>query len=588
MTNTPTGWIAVLFLFTALALGTAGCPGEEGDDDDSGHGDDDDATADDDDATADDDDATPGDDDDATPGDDDDATPGDDDDATPGDDDDATPGDDDDDDTVGDDDDTVGDDDDTTPGFDLTGQMVTEEGSGYVHRQTLQGMHAAALCPDCEYTFDIEYTTLAQAGSCDFCWDLADGTYTLGLDMDYTYGGVTSPSVFLEYYGSWYFFYYGVPGYDGHTLGVYFYLTYYNYVLDQHGYWDFDVPDADGDGFTALDDCDDSDPAVYPGAPEVCNGQDDDCDPNTLDAADADGDGFSAICDGDCDDADPAVHPYAAEGCDGLDTDCDGAADPSEVDADGDGFMICDGDCDDADPAAFPGNPEVCDGVDNDCDPSTDEAADVDADGFTECDGDCDDGNADVNPGAAEACDGVDTNCDGAIPNNETDADADGFLRCEGDCDDSDAAVNPGATEICDGVDNNCDGAIDEVGCSSITGMALTIENTPYLRRQELAGTAAASNCPGCEYTFDITYTTVIQNGTSLWNYDMDDGTYTLGYDGDYMYAGSSYEVVFLDYNGGWYLWYMAQAGYGGHDIAFSWYNYYYSYTVSQYGYWDF
>ena len=36
-------------------------------------------------------------------------------------------------------------------------------------------------------------------------------------------------------------------------------------------------PDADGDGFTTESDCDDSDPEVYPGAPETCNERDDNC-----------------------------------------------------------------------------------------------------------------------------------------------------------------------------------------------------------------------------------------------------------------------------------------------------------------------
>jgi hypothetical protein len=39
--------------------------------------------------------------------------------------------------------------------------------------------------------------------------------------------------------------------------------------------------DGDGDGFPASEDCDDGDAEVFPGAAEVCNGLDDDCDPLT-------------------------------------------------------------------------------------------------------------------------------------------------------------------------------------------------------------------------------------------------------------------------------------------------------------------
>ncbi|MDP2307608.1 MAG: putative metal-binding motif-containing protein [Pseudomonadota bacterium] len=61
-------------------------------------------------------------------------------------------------------------------------------------------------------------------------------------------------------------------------------------------------------------DCGDADEHVFPGAPERCNGVDDDCDGAIDDdAADADGDG---TCDA-----------YDSEGCDGLDNDGDGSAD---------------------------------------------------------------------------------------------------------------------------------------------------------------------------------------------------------------------------------------------------------------------
>ncbi|MBN1334662.1 MAG: matrixin family metalloprotease [Deltaproteobacteria bacterium] len=55
-----------------------------------------------------------------------------------------------------------------------------------------------------------------------------------------------------------------------------------------------DLPDADGDGSTVLcGDCAPSDPTVYPGAMEACNGVDDDCDGEVDEdfASDADGDG---------------------------------------------------------------------------------------------------------------------------------------------------------------------------------------------------------------------------------------------------------------------------------------------------------
>jgi hypothetical protein len=198
--------------------------------------------------------------------------------------------------------------------------------------------------------------------------------------------------------------------------------------------------DADGDGFDACADCNDT-PGIgaflYPGNTEICgDGVDQDCSGGD-DLPDVDLDTWISVpCGGDdCDDFDPAVNPGA--------------------DADADGADAC-ADCDDADPAAFPGNPEVCDGgVDNDCDGAVD---DVDADGDGDlaipCGGtDCDDGDPAVGAG--------------------TDGDSDGVDACN-DCDDDDPAIYPDAPETCDGVDTDCDGLVD--GLDLDVGASVTLD----------------------------------------------------------------------------------------------------------------
>jgi len=106
--------------------------------------------------------------------------------------------------------------------------------------------------------------------------------------------------------------------------------------------------DADGDGFGDPSDvveacsrpsgyfpdgsdCDDAHASVYPGAPQMCDGLNNDCaDPSwptvPADEPDLDGDGWR-VCSGECNDADPGVHPQAIEMCNGRDDDCDGVLD---------------------------------------------------------------------------------------------------------------------------------------------------------------------------------------------------------------------------------------------------------------------
>lgn len=310
--------------------------------------------------------------------------------------------------------------------------------------------------------------------------------------------------------------------------------------------------DVDGDGFEYYVDCDDTNPDVYPGATEVCNGIDDNCDGNIDEDlplfvyyADADGDGYGnpdittescSLPDGysedntDCNDANAAINPGATEICNGIDDNCNGDADEGltyttyYADADGDGFgdadvsaETCDGapegyvadntDCDDTNAAVNPAAEEICNGIDDNCNGEVDETgvtvfyADADGDGYGDpevttiaCDApegyvldnsDCDDTNAAVHPGALEICNEIDDNCDGGVdeglefttfykdndgdgygnpdlPLNTCTGAPDGFVVDNTDCEDFNAAINPGETDICNGIDDNCNGDIDE------------------------------------------------------------------------------------------------------------------------------
>ncbi len=268
-----------------------------------------------------------------------------------------------------------------------------------------------------------------------------------------------------------------------------------------------DNPDADGDGFAADVDCDDTRADVRPEGVERCDhdGVDEDCnglanedDPGLSDGsaffADLDNDGFGDIdavvvaCDagedvateaGDCDDTDGDVHPAAQEVCDAddVDEDCDGAADDDDADVDPEGFTV-----------SYPDSDGDGYGV------GSRELAGCDAlDGWVTNTFDCDDNESAINPDATEVCDGADNDCDGyADDARATDArawyvDADedgygldtstrtacsrpeGFVASAGDCDDTRPNVHPGATESCNDLDDDCDGSTDESGTNAGT-----------------------------------------------------------------------------------------------------------------------
>ncbi|MCP3142295.1 RCC1 domain-containing protein [Pyxidicoccus xibeiensis] len=215
----------------------------------------------------------------------------------------------------------------------------------------------------------------------------------------------------------------------------------------------------------------------------------------------------------DCDDFDPSVNPGATEVCDGLDNDCNGQTDDGSAssnwyrDADGDGhgdaavstqacgqpsgYVSNSNDCNDTNASVKPGATEVCNNVDDNCNGSVDEGVPLST-WYRDADGDGR-GDAAVSTLACSAPAGYVSSSDDCNDANPTlprafsqDNDRDGYgdrftispapFGCtpppgysytSDDCNDSNASVRPGAAELCDTVDNNCDGAVDNgVGCS--------------------------------------------------------------------------------------------------------------------------
>ena len=252
-----------------------------------------------------------------------------------------------------------------------------------------------------------------------------------------------------------------------------------------------DESDGDGDGYRACEDCDDKDKTQFPGAKEVCNGEDDDCDGKipASETRDADGDG-SPECE-DCDEKDGDVYPGAPELCDKKDNDCDGSIDEGvDTDNDGDGYTACGGDCDDTDKLTYPGAKEICDYADNDCDKRVDEdfrsgSKYVKFENCGSCGNDCGDVEFD---NATTVCD---TKL--RVPDCSFTCDA-GYYDVNGDPDDGCECEYISATDIpFNGIDEDCDGKDGDRrrACSSASPPAARWAAEPSTTRSTASRTAS-------------------------------------------------------------------------------------------------
>jgi hypothetical protein len=284
-------------------------------------------------------------------------------------------------------------------------------------------------------------------------------------------------------------------------------------------YLDVCWADADGDGLPCQVDCDDGDADVYPGAEEVCDGVDNDCD-HSIDEADAsdadlwyadlDADGFgdpglsTLACTAppgwlaeasDCNDADAGVFPGASEICNGRDDDCDGSADESYVSQEtscGVGACTVSGSTscvagevlDSCEPGTPAATDSTCDGIDADCDGMADDeyvatstscgTGACRASGAIECvAGNLVDSCQPGAPAPADTlCNGLDDDCDGFVDEDfvpqgcttgQPGVCGAGTSSCQNGVTLCVQNVTAGPNDaVCDGLDEDCDGIVDE------------------------------------------------------------------------------------------------------------------------------
>ncbi len=297
-------------------------------------------------------------------------------------------------------------------------------------------------------------------------------------------------------------------------------------------------PDDDLDLFYHFNDCNDTNPLVNPGRPELLNGIDDNCDDfidEGYNFTDRDNDGIKDW---------KEYHIYGTDFMD-SDTDDDGLDDGEEIniysalgsnplvydnDSDSDTWYWFE-DCDDNDPDRSPGQIELLDDFDNDCDSLIDEdywTLDTDNDGLSDydefhnittdhLDGDTDD---DGLPDGLEYNEYASLGADPLV--HDDDADSDGWYWFQ-DCDDTDFERAPLKPELLDGKDNDCDEVIDEDFFdldSDEDGLTDYEEFNNYTTNPELADSDNDGLTDGHEVT-------VTGSDPKIFNFDSDeDGFY--------------------------------------------------------------